>query len=75
MLLQNKKIAIIGGGSSGLILTKLLQGKGIDVTVYERDKDKIARQQSEMLINTEIIHSENALRTMLEMFSNFDNPE
>lgn len=43
MLLQNKKIAIIGAGPVGLTMAILLQQKGIDVTVYERDKDAQAR--------------------------------
>ena len=43
MLLKNKKIAIIGAGPVGLTMAKLLQQKGIDVTVYERDKDAQTR--------------------------------
>jgi len=43
MLLQYKKIAIIGAGPVGLTMAKLLQQKGIDVTVYERDTDPQAR--------------------------------
>ena len=43
MLLQHKKIAIIGAGPVGLTMAKLLQQKGIDVTVYERDKDAQTR--------------------------------
>lgn len=39
MLLNNKKIALIGAGPVGLTIANLLQQKGIDVTVYERDKD------------------------------------
>lgn len=39
MLLKNKKIAIIGAGPVGLTMARLLQQEGIDVTVYERDKD------------------------------------
>ncbi|MEP6929304.1 MAG: NAD(P)/FAD-dependent oxidoreductase [Flavobacterium sp.] len=39
MLLENKKIAIIGAGPAGLTMAGLLQLNGIDVTVYERDKD------------------------------------
>jgi tetracycline resistance monooxygenase len=42
-LLTNKKVAIIGAGPVGLTMAKLLQQKGIDVTVYERDKDPQAR--------------------------------
>ncbi len=43
MLLQNKKIAIIGAGPVGLTMARLLQQKGIDLTVYERDTDPLAR--------------------------------
>lgn len=43
MLLANKKVAIIGAGPVGLTLAKLLQQKGIAVTVYERDKNAEAR--------------------------------
>jgi 2-polyprenyl-6-methoxyphenol hydroxylase-like FAD-dependent oxidoreductase len=44
-LLQNKKIAIIGGGPGGLTLARLLQLKGADVKVYERDVNRDARVQ------------------------------
>ncbi|KAF2510658.1 FAD-dependent monooxygenase [Flavobacterium zhairuonense] len=43
MLLQNKKIAIIGAGPVGLTMAILLQQKGIDVSVYERDEDAQTR--------------------------------
>jgi 2-polyprenyl-6-methoxyphenol hydroxylase-like FAD-dependent oxidoreductase len=43
MLLQNKKVAIIGAGPVGLTMARLLQQTGIDVTVYERDKDALTR--------------------------------
>lgn len=43
MLLQNQKIAIIGAGPVGLTMARLLQQKGIHVTVYERDKDPLTR--------------------------------
>ncbi len=42
MLLDNKKIAIIGGGPGGLTLARLLQLKGANVKVYERDKNRNA---------------------------------
>lgn len=43
MLLQNKKVAIIGAGPVGLTMAKLLQQNEIDVTVYERDQDAQTR--------------------------------
>ena len=43
MLIENKSIAIVGGGPGGLILSRLLQLKGANVKVYERDFDKDAR--------------------------------
>lgn len=43
MLLHHKKIAIIGAGPVGLTMAILLEQKGIDVTVYERDKDAQTR--------------------------------
>ncbi|WP_316737537.1 NAD(P)/FAD-dependent oxidoreductase [Pedobacter aquatilis] len=49
MLLKNKKIAIIGGGPGGLTLAKLLQLKGVEVKVYERDQNKFARVQGSPL--------------------------
>jgi len=49
MLIQDKRIAIIGGGPSGLTLARLLQKKGVDVKVYERDLNKNARVQGSPL--------------------------
>ena len=49
MLLQNKKVAIIGGGPGGLTLAKLLQQENVDVKVYERDADRNARVQGSPL--------------------------
>jgi len=49
MLLQNKTVAIVGGGPGGLTLAKLLQLKGIGVKVYERDLDASARVQGSPL--------------------------
>ncbi|PZU87840.1 MAG: 2-polyprenyl-6-methoxyphenol hydroxylase [Chryseobacterium sp.] len=49
MLINNKSIAIVGGGPGGLTLARLLQLKGADVKVYERDFDKNARVQGSSL--------------------------
>ncbi|WP_448697827.1 FAD-dependent oxidoreductase [Mucilaginibacter sp. AW1-3] len=49
MLLGNKQIAIVGGGPAGLALAKLLQLKGADVKVYERDADRDVRVQGSTL--------------------------
>lgn len=43
MLLQNKQVAILGAGPVGLTMARLLQQKGVHVTVYERDRDPQAR--------------------------------
>ncbi|MDW9378675.1 NAD(P)/FAD-dependent oxidoreductase [Chryseobacterium sp. JV558] len=43
MLLNHKKIAIIGAGPVGLTMAVLLQQKGIEVNVYERDKNAQTR--------------------------------
>ena len=42
-MLDNKRIAIIGAGPVGLTMGSLLQQKGVQVTIYERDKDAQAR--------------------------------
>jgi 2-polyprenyl-6-methoxyphenol hydroxylase-like FAD-dependent oxidoreductase len=62
MLLTNKKTAIIGGGPGGLTLARLLQLQGADVTVYERDRDRTARQQGATLD----LHDESGLRALTE---------
>jgi 2-polyprenyl-6-methoxyphenol hydroxylase-like FAD-dependent oxidoreductase len=49
MLLTNKQVAIIGGGPGGLTLARLLQLKGANVKVYERDLNKDARVQGSPL--------------------------
>ena len=49
MLIKNKSIAIVGGGPGGLILARLLQLKGANVKVYERDFNKDARVQGSPL--------------------------
>lgn len=48
-LLQNKKIAIIGGGPGGLTLAQLLQMAGAQISVYERDLNKSVRVQGATL--------------------------
>lgn len=49
MQISHKKTAIIGGGPGGLTLARLLQIKGADVKVYERDFDQEARVQGSPL--------------------------
>jgi 2-polyprenyl-6-methoxyphenol hydroxylase-like FAD-dependent oxidoreductase len=48
-MIQNKQIAIVGGGPGGLTLARLLQLKGANVKVYERDINKHARVQGSPL--------------------------
>ncbi len=43
--LKGKIVAIVGGGPGGLTLARLLQQRGIEVNVYERDVDEHARVQ------------------------------
>ena len=49
MLLENKQVAIIGGGPGGLTLARLLQLQNVNVKVYERDLNKHARVQGSPL--------------------------
>lgn len=49
MLIENKSIAIVGGGPGGLTLARLLQLKGASVKVFERDINKNARVQGSPL--------------------------
>ena len=60
MLLQNKQIAIIGGGPGGLTLARLLQVKGAKVNVYERDASPIIRVQG----GTLDLHKESGLAAL-----------
>jgi 2-polyprenyl-6-methoxyphenol hydroxylase-like FAD-dependent oxidoreductase len=43
MILRDKKVAIIGAGPVGLLITRLLQQSGVEVKVYERDESPRAR--------------------------------
>jgi len=47
--IEGKKVAIIGGGPGGLTLARLLQMRGADVAVYERDHSREARVQGSAL--------------------------
>lgn len=62
MLLDNKRTAIIGGGPGGLMLARLLQEKGADVKVYERDENRNVRQQGSTLD----LHDDTGLKAMTE---------
>jgi 2-polyprenyl-6-methoxyphenol hydroxylase-like FAD-dependent oxidoreductase len=59
-LLDNKKVAIVGGGPGGLTLARLLQLKGADVKVYERDLNMDARVQGTTLD----LHEESGLKAL-----------
>lgn len=61
-IIENKKIAIVGGGPGGLTLARLLQMQGADVTVYERDVDKDARMQGATLD----LHDDSGLKAIRE---------
>jgi 2-polyprenyl-6-methoxyphenol hydroxylase-like FAD-dependent oxidoreductase len=58
--IKDKQIAIIGGGPGGLSLARLLQLKGLNVKVYERDKDQTACIQGGALD----LHTESGLATL-----------
>ena len=60
MTIQNKTIAIVGGGPGGLTLARLLQLKGADVKVYERDFNKNVRVQGATLD----LHEESGLAAL-----------
>lgn len=60
ILLENKKIAIIGGGPGGLTLARLLQLKGATVKVYERDFSQKARVQGAIVD----LHYESGLKVI-----------
>lgn len=76
MLLENKEIAIIGGGPGGLTLARLLQLKGIKVKVYERDLDQTIRVQGATLD----LHFDSGLKAikhagLMEVFEKNYRPE
>ncbi|MCV2485266.1 FAD-dependent monooxygenase [Flavobacterium sp. SH_e] len=60
MLLQNKQVAIIGGGMGGLILARLLQLQNANVNVYERDLNSEVRVQGSPLD----LHEDSGLKAM-----------
>lgn len=60
MIIQNIKIAIVGGGPGGLTLARLLQMNGAEVKVYERDLNKNARVQGATLD----LHDDSGLRAL-----------
>lgn len=62
MMIKNKKIAIVGGGPGGLTLARLLQVKGADVKVYERDVNAEVRLQGGALD----LHTESGLAALKE---------
>lgn len=71
MQINNKKIAIIGGGPGGLTLARLLQLKGANVKVYERDVNKDARVQGAPLD----MHEESGMAALIkaDLLTEFKN--
>ena len=47
--IKEKKVVIVGAGPGGLTLARLLQMRGADVAVYERDQSRQARVQGSAL--------------------------
>lgn len=75
MNIQDKKIAIIGGGPGGLTLARLLQQKGVNVKVYERDLNKSARIQGGALdLHTESGLAALAKAGLMEQFKAYYRP-
>ena len=60
MLIENKEIAIVGGGPGGLTLARILQMNGADVKVYERDVNRAVRVQGATLD----LHTESGLKAL-----------
>ncbi|HTE02010.1 MAG TPA: NAD(P)/FAD-dependent oxidoreductase [Mucilaginibacter sp.] len=58
--IQDKEIAIVGGGPGGLTLARLLQMQGADVKVYERDANSEARAKGATLD----LHEESGLAAL-----------
>jgi 2-polyprenyl-6-methoxyphenol hydroxylase-like FAD-dependent oxidoreductase len=58
--IDNKKIAVVGGGPGGLTLARLLQMNGADVKVYERDLNKDVRIQGATLD----LHDDSGLKAL-----------
>lgn len=71
MQINNKKIAIIGGGPGGLTLARLLQLKGANVKVHERDVNKDARVQGAPLD----MHEESGMAALIkaDLLTEFKN--
>ncbi|PTT01528.1 2-polyprenyl-6-methoxyphenol hydroxylase [Pedobacter sp. HMWF019] len=59
-LLQDKQIAIVGGGPGGLTLARLLQLNGAEVKVYERDLGPDVRVQGSTLD----LHEDSGLKAL-----------
>src|ERR1700754_522708 len=59
-IIKDKDIAIVGGGPGGLTLARLLQMRGADVKVYERDANSEARAKGATLD----LHEESGLAAL-----------
>lgn len=76
MIIQDKKITIVGGGPGGLTLARLLQLKNAEVKVYERDINKEVRVQGATLD----LHQESGLEALrraglMEGFKAYHRPD
>ncbi len=59
-IIQDQKLAVVGAGPGGLTLARLLQMRGADVTVYERDTGRAARHQGATLD----LHDDSGLKAL-----------
>lgn len=67
-MILNKKVAIVGGGPGGLTLARLLQQEGVDASYETNMRNRAAISAKESLDNGELMHSADALATMVNMF-------
>lgn len=75
-LLSGKQLAIVGGGPVGLALARILQLRGADVTVYERDRSPAEVRVSGGTLDIHIEDGQRALAAagLLDQFRQLARP-